>query len=169
MATMQMDQALANDMIGKAIAYCGEREFGGDAQKAEHALRQGRCDVCAIVSRCLVQEVGEYLGRTDRMVKAVYRVEPEDALPPPKTAAKTASRRAGINLVAWVDRKSAALVALGSTLENALAESLRTFDCRNSTPASYVMPIQLVDATEVTERRGYGAFVTDHHLHSTRV
>jgi Pyruvate phosphate dikinase, AMP/ATP-binding domain len=169
MATMQMDPALANDMIGKAIAYCGEREFAGDAQKAEHALRQGRCDMCAIVSRCLVQEVGEYLGRTDRMVKAVYRVEPEDALPPPKTAAKNTSRRAGINLVAWVDRKSAALVALGGTLENALADSMRTLDCKNSTPACYVMQIQLVDDKEVGERRGYGAFVNDHHLHSTRV
>jgi hypothetical protein len=63
--------------------------------------------------------------------------------------------------VAWVDRKSAALVSLGSTLENALAERLRAFECKNSTPACYVMQIQLVDDREVSERRGYGAFVNN--------
>ena len=132
----QTDQAVADDMLERAISYCGDMRFGGDAREATRALRQGRCDVCSIVSNRLVQEVGEYLGRTDRMVKCVYQVEPETSLMRAQPGAKSAaSRRAGINLVAWVDRKSAALVSLGSTLENALAECLRTFDCRNSTPA----------------------------------
>ena len=170
MATEQMDQALADEMIGRAIAYCGSTKFGGDAREAMLALRHGRCDVCSIVSNRLVQEVGEYLGQTDRMVKSVYWIEPENSLARPKPGSRLAGgRRAGINLVAWVDRKSAALVALGSTLENALAECLRDFDCKNSTPACYVMQIELVDDREVRDRRGYGVFVTDPYLRSTRV
>jgi hypothetical protein len=170
MAAPQMDQALANDMFEKAIAYCGESKFGGDTQEAMLALRQGRCDVCGILSSCLVQEVGEYLGRTDKMVKAVYQVEPETSLARKPTDSRPATgRRAGINLVAWVDHRSAALVALGSTLENALADRLRTFDCRNSTPACYVMQIQLVDDREVTERRGYGVFINNPYVRTTQV
>ena len=60
-------------------------------------------------------------------------------------------------------------MALGATLENGLAECLRTFDCKNSTPACYVMQIQLVDDKEVKERRGYGAFVNNPYLRSTPV
>ena len=110
-----VDRALANDLMERAIAYCGEKKFGGDTREAIEALRKGNCDVCGVLSSCLVQEVGEYLGSTDRMVKAVYQVEPESTLIREEPGVKPASsRRAGINLVAWVDRKSAALVALGS-------------------------------------------------------
>lgn len=168
--TEQPDQALANDMIGRAITHCGASRFDGDTQAAVLALHQGRCDVCSIVSSRLVQEVGEYLGQTDKMVKSVYLVEPENGLVRAQRGEPVATgRRAGINLVAWVDRKSAALVALGTTLENGLAESLRTFDCKNSTPACYVLQIQLVDDKEVRERRGYGTFVNNPYLRSTQV
>src|SRR5512146_2814420 len=104
MVTGQLDQALANHMLQKAIAYCGDRKFGGDAQEAERALRQGRCDICGLLCPCLIQEVGQYLGRTDRMIKAVYQVEPEAALARPQDGlSPSLNRRGGINLVAWVD------------------------------------------------------------------
>lgn len=168
--TGQIDQALANDMLQKAIAYCGDRKFGGDSQEAVLALRQGRCDICGLLCHSLIQEVGQYLGRTDKMIKAVYQVEAEAALARPQDGLRPSlTRRGGINLVAWVDRKSAALAALSGTVENALAESLRTFDCKNSTPACFVMQIQLVDEKDVKERRGYGAFVSSPYLRSTEV
>ncbi len=170
MLTGQLDPALANDIVERALELCGDRKFEGDAEAAARALRQGRCDVCGIMSNCLVQEVGEYLGRTDKMVKEVYKIEAEAALAGPQAADESkASAKGGINLVAWVDRKSAALVALGSTLENAVAGRLRTFECRNATPACYIMQIQLVDDKEVRERRGFGVFVDNPYLRSTRV
>ncbi len=170
MATGQLDQALANDMVEKALEYCGESKFSGDTEEAARALHQGRCDVCGILSSCLVQEVGEYLGRTDKVVKEVYQIEAESSLAGAQAGGGSKTlRKGGINLVAWVDRKSAALVALGGTLENALAERLRTFDCRNATPACYIMQIQLVDDKEVKERRGYGVFVDNPFLRSSRV
>ncbi len=170
MVMAQLDQALANDMVNKALEHCGQAKFGGDAEEAARALHQGRCDVCGILSGCLVQEVGEYLGRTDRMVKEVYQIQAEKSPAGAKADARsTPGHNGGINLVAWVDRKSAALVALGGTLEAGIAERLRSFDCKNSTPACYMMQIQLVDDREVRERRGYGAFVDNPYLRSTRV
>ncbi len=170
MASVQMDQALADTMVEKSIAYCAGKRFGGDIQQTLFALRQGRCDVCAILSGCLVKQVSEYLGRMDRMVKAVYQFEPESLLSQSGTGLKpSSSLKAGINLVAWVDRKSPALIALGSTLENVLTESRRKFGCQNATPACYVMDVQLVDDREVQERRGFGVIIKNIHLHATPV
>ena len=121
MATVQMDQALADEMVSQAIAYCAERKFNGDTQQTIAALCRGRCDICNILSNSLVEQVSEYLGRMDKMVKAVYRFEPQSWLLHPEPGLRqTANPKSGINLVAWVDRKSAALTALGTTLENVL-------------------------------------------------
>ncbi len=170
MAAVQMDQALADKMVEKSIAFCAEKRFGGDLQQTLFALRQGRCDVCAILSGCLIKQVSEYLGRMDRMVKAVYQFEPEGRLSPGGTGLRAdAGSKAGINLIAWVDRKSPALIALSSTLEGVLVESRRKFGCRNTTPACYVMDVQLVDDREVQERRGYGVVVNTAYLHANQV
>ncbi|MBI3737816.1 MAG: PEP/pyruvate-binding domain-containing protein [Chloroflexi bacterium] len=170
MATVQMDQALADEMVEKAVAYCAEKKFNSDTQQTVLALRQGRCDVCGVLSNCLVTQVCEYLGQMDRMVKAVYRFEPENTHlyreggTKPLVASKT-----GINLVAWVDRKSAALTALGNTLENVLAESRRKFGCQNAAPSCYVMDVELVDDEDVQERRGYGIVINNMYLRATQV
>jgi len=170
MATVQMDQALANEMVGKAIAYCADRKFSGDPEQTTIALRRGRCDVCTLLSDCLVQQISEYLGRMDKMVKAVYRFEPENFLLQKESAFKSASgQKTGINLVAWVDRKSPALSALGNTLESVLTESRKKFGCQNAMPACYVMDVQLVDDKDVQERRGYGVVINSMYLHATQI
>jgi hypothetical protein len=55
MATEQFEQTLANNMVEKALEYCGQTKFGGDAQEATHCS-SCRCDACGIVSYYLVQE-----------------------------------------------------------------------------------------------------------------
>ena len=69
MSTVQMDQALADQMVETAVAHCADRAFGGDRQQALLSLHQGRCDICKQLSTELVKQVGEYLGRMDRTVK----------------------------------------------------------------------------------------------------
>jgi pyruvate phosphate dikinase-like enzyme len=170
MTTLQMDQALADEMVEKAVAYCADRKFSGDTDETMLALHRGRCDICNALTDCLVREVSEYLGQMDKMVKAVYRFEPEDfLLQKAGTLKSTSGLKTGINLVAWVDRKSPALSALGSTLESVLAESRRKFGCQNAKPACYVMDIQLVDDKDVQERRGYGVVINNMYLHATQV
>ncbi len=170
MTTLQLDPALANQMVEKAVTFCAERRFNGDTQAATMALRQGRCDVCAYVSNSLVKQVGEYLGQMDRTVKAVFEFEPEHSSLRPHAGVTTASgRKKGINVVAWVDRKSAALTALGSTLETAISEARRRFGCANATPACYTLGIQMVDDRDVQDRRGFGVIVNSMYVRSVQV
>jgi len=179
MSSSQLDQALAGEMVREAVAFCAEKAFAGDSQQARQALQQGRCDVCGYVSSSLVRQVGEYLGQMDKTVKAVYQFEPEPTSARPQVVPsnqdwgtkgiKSSGIRTGINLVAWVDRKSAALNALGETVEAVLAESRRGLGCKNATPACYTLEVEMVDDKDVLERRGYGVVVNSMYMRSVPV
>ena len=170
MSTLPMDQATADEMVGRAVTYCADKKFSGDTEQTLTALRRGRCDICTMLSECLVQQVSEYLGRMDRMVKAVYRLEQENFVLKEEGGFKsTTGSRAGINLVSLVHRKTPALTALGNTLESALTESRKKIGCQSASPACYMMEVQLVDDRDVQERRGYGVVVDSAYLHATQV
>jgi hypothetical protein len=170
MSTVQLDQALVDQMADQAVNYCAGRMFGGDKQQALRSLQQGRCDVCGLLSTQLVKQVGEYLGQVDKKVKAVYEFEPEVASLRPKVGIRPGiGPKQGINLVTWVDRKSAALTALGSALEISLGESRRKLGCRNATPACYTLGIHMVDDIDVQERRGYGVVVNSTYIRTSKV
>jgi hypothetical protein len=167
---MEIDQALTDQMLERALTSCAEKKFSGDIQQTEEALRVGRCDVCSVLSDSLTRQVGECLGLVDRTVRAVYKYEPEHLTMRPLAGdIAQPNRKGGINLVAWVDRKSAALNALGNTLETLLTESRRKVSCRNAGPACYTLDIHLVDNKDIQERRGYGMVVNSTYVHSTPV
>ena len=92
MATVQFDQALADQMVERAIAFCADKKFNGDTQQAQLALRQGRCDVCGYLSNSLVRQVGEYLGQVDKTVKAVFEFEAEKSSVRPQIRGKSQRR-----------------------------------------------------------------------------
>jgi hypothetical protein len=167
---MPMDQALADQMVDKAVVYCAGKMFGGDKQLTLQSLQQGRCDVCGLVCDDLVKQVGEYLGQMDRTVKAVYEFEPEYASLRSRTGIRPAiGPNQGINLVAWVERKSAALSTLGCMLETSLTEGRRKIGCKNATPACFTLGIQVVDDKDIQERRGYAVVVNSTSIRSLRV
>ncbi len=168
MATIQIDQAIADQMVAEAVNYSATQYFTGDTQRTLQALKEGRCEVCGVLSDHLEKQVGEYLGHLDKTVKAVYSYGPERGSIHAQKEAQ-ASRRSGINLVAWVDRKSAALCTLSATLETVLAESQRKIGCKNATPACYTLDVQLVDDEDVMERRGYGVIVDSMLMRTTQV
>lgn len=165
MPSVQMDQALADKMLERAISFCSERKFGGNSEQVLLALRQGRCDICSQLTYSLIRQISEYLGQLDRTVKAVYAFEAENL----KTGdSATFRQKTGVNLVAWVDRKSAAFSALGATLETVLSKSRRKLSCPNATPACFTLDIQMVDDKDVQERRGYGLLVTQVYIRSVQ-
>ncbi len=167
MPTMQVDQALADRMLDKAIQMCADLKFHGDPKQTVQALQLGRCDICAKVSECLVCQVGEYLGKIDQTVKAVYQYKPEyTSLQPRSENLTVGGQPAGINLVAWVERKSAALNALAATLENALSDSRKRIHCKNAIPACYILDIQMIEDRDVQENRGYGMLVNSMFVRS---
>ncbi len=159
MSSMQLDQALADRMVEKAAASTAADLFAGNSQDVLQAIRQGRCDVCCHCSDRLVQLVGEYLGQMDKTVKAIYRYEPEYSLDPPQSGSADRTHKAGINLIAWVARKSAALQSLGATLETLLTESRLNVGCRKGSAACYTLDISMVDDRDIDENRGYGAII----------
>jgi hypothetical protein len=170
MVNSLINQNLADSMVSKAIAFCADKRFSGDREQTIDALRKGRCDVCDFLSYSLVRQISEYLGQIDRTVKAVYMFGPETApqsLRPGK--GKVRKRANGINLIAWVDRKTPALLALGATMENVIAASRRNIGCMNACDACYNLNIHMVDDQEANEGRGYGTIIRSMYVRSIQV
>jgi hypothetical protein len=170
MLNIQIDQALIDKMVEKALAECADLNFAGDTHRLRQAITQGHCEYCQQLNGCLARRVGEYLGRVDRTVKAIYLYEPVDAseeggfqlsLPAPPEG-----KFVGVNLIVWVERKSAALSALLETLEAALSASHLITHCADATPSCYALDVKLVSDLEVQESRGLGLLVKHHYLRS---
>jgi hypothetical protein len=105
----------------------------------------------------------------DKNVKAVYRYKSELSFHSSGESGMVSTTGVGINLVAWVERKSAALNALGSTLETVISNSRRKISCQKATPACFILDVQTVDDIDLIERRGYGVVVDSRYIRSTKV
>lgn len=171
MSALHIDQSLADRMVDDAIETCAVKVFSGDTNLTVEALCNGRCEVCALVTDQLARQVGAYLGEIDKTIRAIYRYDPEYTSIRQLGSERTGlSRRGGINLVTWVDRKSAAQSALGMMLETALSTSRqKIIKCHEASPACYTLDVQMVDSKDILERRGYGAVVNSMYVRSTQV
>jgi hypothetical protein len=170
MTTLQMDRALGDRIVEKAITHCADKKLSGDVHEAALALEHGRCDVCSFFVESLVSQVCQYVGEMDRTVRAIYKVEPEFAsLCPEAGDCASGGGRSGINLVAWVDRKSKALSSLSATLEAALGESRRRVGCRNASPACRTLGVQMIDDRDVQEWRGFALLANSTYARSILV
>ena len=170
MSTVQFDAANASRMLDEAVQACAVERFNGSLEQTRLALRQGRCETCRALKSHLVEQVGAWLGGMDRTVKAIYQFEPEITLVQPSTGSLRMPISPGsINLIAWVERKSAALAALCTALETVLAESRSQLGCRNATRACFTLDVAMVDDQDVQERRGYGMLVEARYLQTLPV
>lgn len=170
MLGMQIDQAFADNMVEQAIVECAEAHFAGDVRKMRQALLVGQCAHCRCISDSLVRQIGQYLVQVDKTVKAIYQYKPVEAPAPTQNKPHASSKEhTGINLVVWVDRKSAALNALIETLETVLSASQRKIGCVNATSDCFVLDIETVSDNDVQERRSLGLLVGDRFLESKQV
>ncbi len=115
----------------------------------------------------LAKGVGEFLGQTDATVKEVHTVETEYGCNPDQVLEDVEPLRSCLMLVIRVDRKTAALFSLISSLDQALVEKLRDLPGLGS--ISSILDAHLVDAQEVSERRGYGVLLTSLYAHRLQV
>ncbi len=109
MSTVQFDATIASRMLDEALDACAAERFNGSVEQTRLALHQGQCEVCRALKVHLVEQVGAWLGGMDRTVKAIYAFEPETS--PARSATgslRTPISPGSINLIAWVERKSAA-------------------------------------------------------------
>jgi hypothetical protein len=159
---VQIDQALTDKMVERAVEACAEEHFAGDARRMRRALLQGQCEHCSCLSGSLVHQIADYLGQVDRTVKAIYEYRPsfdDDLLSPFDQDRGALKEHTGINLVAWVERKSAALSALVESLEKALTLSQLKIGCVKAAPSCFTLDVQMVDDRDINERRGFGLLV----------
>jgi len=170
MADDHLEKSLADSLVFSAVTDYADQGYSGNTAQVLDMLRQGRCDICRVFTNHLVFHIVRYLSQVDKNLKAVVKYEPEPALLNPMAASHNlASKQSGINLIAWVDRKSAALSSLNATLESALCESRKKLGCPNAQPACFNLDIQMVDDREVSEGRGYGLVVNQPFLRSIGV
>jgi hypothetical protein len=167
MLGMQVDQSLTDKMLDEAIIESAEKLFSGDTKRMRNALLQGHCEHCAYVAASLVHQIGEYIGRVDRTVKAVYHYQPVNT--PGETLANNIQPYVGINLIVWVERKSAALSALLETLETVLKASQAKIGCAQASPGCFALDAKIVTDLEVQEKRGLGLFSESTFLQSMPV
>ncbi len=165
----RMDRSLAEQLISAAVAACAGQKYGGDSRQVLDALCQGRCDVCEAFRNHLAVQVGRYLGQIDQTIKAVIKYEPEMPSLVPHALTGGAGRYGGINLIAWVERKSAALIALSTALEAALADGRRGLGCPNAQPNCFTFDLQMTDDRDVFDARGLGLVVNRPFLRSTPI
>lgn len=161
--SVQIDQALTDKMVERAIAACADSHFAGDEHRVRQALIRGQCEHCICVANALVKEISAYLGQVAGSIKSIHQCEvldSEQALIPGSS---------GIHLIAWVERKSAALRALTDTLEKFLAESKRKLGCPKASPDCFTLDVEMVDDHDVQEGRGFGLLIRNAFVRSTMI
>ena len=173
---MELDPALADQMVSRAVAECAAAHFAGDERRPRLALLRGQCEHCECIQRSLVQSIAAYLGEVGGSVRAVYSVDLLDASEEAAGATSAGPPdegvhpgHSGIHIVVWVDRKSQALRSVGASLESALAASQRKLGCPLATDDCYRLDMEIVDDREVAEQRGFGLLVDRRNLQARPV
>ena len=115
----------------------------------------------------LAKGVGEFLGQMDATVKEVHMVEMEFGCNAEQVLEGIEPLHSCLTLVVRVDRKTAALSSLISSLDQALVDKLRDLPGFEST--SSFLDAHIVDEQEVLERRGFGALLTSLYAHRLKV
>ena len=161
---ISFDKSIVANMIEDALAFCAAKMGTETKEKALEAVLQGDCSVCGYVRYGLAQSLAQYLGSIDDTIKAVYNYEPEYA-----TNDEMAGLSFGIHLLAWVERKSAALNSIVAGLDAALMEERKRLLCPDATAECFSLDVKVADDDEVRRRRGYGALVNSIFVRPTKV
>lgn len=161
---MSFDKSIVANMIEEALAFSAAQTGTGTKEKALDRVLQGDCSVCGYMRYGLAKGLAQYLGSIDDTIKAIYVYEPEYA-----TNDDAVGLSFGINLLAWVARKSAALNSIVAGLGAALIEERKCLLCPEATAECFSLDVKVADDDEVRRRRGYGALVDSIFVRPTKV
>ena len=168
MSAMMFDNALVTSMVEEAIAFCAEKTGARNREEVVDAILKGDCAVCDYLKYSLAKKVGECLGSMDETVKAIYIYEPEYGVGADNHLDHDLGLNSGINLVAWVERKTAALSSIVASLNEALVEACKHLG-NSGNGLRYLLDVKLADDSEVASRLGYGALVHSIYVRPTEV
>ena len=158
----------ANDaaatMLEQALAYCVEKAHLAGRDAAVAGLVAGDAAITSYFHYSLAKQAAAYLGTWDQDVKAAYLFD-DDATP--EDVCFGEARRPLVHMIVWAERKTAALNALVSTLDRALAGQITAaFDLAGQ---EYILDVQTVDDAEVAARTGYGALLSSLQRHPLQI
>ncbi len=165
MAVITFDTAVVTSMMEDAIEFCARKTGLKDREQVLEAMRRGDCSICEYLRHGLIKGVAKYLGSVDDTIEAIYTYEPEYA-----TGTDYAiPASSGLNLIARVNRKSAALSSVVASVSAALAEEYRELGCPKANALCYELDVKVADDDEVQKRIGYGALINSFYVRPTEV
>lgn len=160
---------VAKAILQDALAFADSKSGLQDSGKSRLAIRDGDCAVCEYLRHGVAQAVAKYLGETDEAIKAVYAYQPEYATMSDALVDGQPRRSPGINLIAWVNRKTAALSSLLAMLGAAISEEFQLLGCPKGNALCGLLDVQLVDDADIVGRSGYGALVDSLYVRPMQV
>ncbi len=162
---MTFDTAVVTSMMEDALEFCARKTGLNDREQVLEAMHRGDCSVCEYLRHGLAKGVAEYLGSMDGTVEAIYTYEPEYTAgmgePVPVSP--------GLNLIARVSRKSAALSSVIASVSSALTEEYRHLGCPKANALCYGLDVKMTDDDEVQKRIGYGALINSLYVRPTEI
>ncbi len=169
MSTLTFDNAIVTNMVEEALAFCAEKTGLAKSDEVRDVLLTGDCCVCEYMLYALAQGVAGYLGSLDDTIQAIYTYEPEQATHVDEAIPPRPNLTPGLNLIARVSRKSAALSSVVASLRLALAEEYRQLGCPKANALCSEIDFRAVDEDEVEKRIGYGALLNSLYVRPVEI
>jgi len=155
----------AEAIMNQSMEFCAQKMRLGDYRGVLQKLQQRDVTACNYCQYSIAKQVGKALGALDQNVNAVYMVD-YDATPQDICFAAQGGLKL-IHLIVRVERKTSALQSLVEALDDALAQGYAKL--LGMDQLKHLLDIQLVDATDVKERIGYGAMLSSLYQRPIRV
>jgi hypothetical protein len=159
MTTSTFDAAVVKGIMQDALSFTAAKSGLAGGEQSQAAVRRGECAVCEYLRYGLALGVAKYLGSMDDAIKAVYTYDPEYATANDGVFDGGPRRSPGISLIAWANRKSAALSSVVGMLSAAIGEELKRLACPHGNALCMMLDVQVIDDSDVEARSGYGALV----------
>lgn len=169
MSAVMFGNAIVANVMNEALEFCAKKTGLKSKEAAREALRAGDCCACEYLRYALAQGVAEYLGSVDDSVLAIYIYEPEYATGGDDLITDQSNLSPGLNLIARVTRKNAALSSVVASVKSALAEEYRQLGCPKANARCGELDVKVADAEEVQKRIGYGALINSLHVRPIEV
>ena len=169
MSAVVFGNDVVTGVMDEALEFCAEKAGLKGKEAAREALHTGDCSVCEYLRYGLAKGVAKYLGAVDDTVQAIYTYEPEYATSGDEPTRDQSDLSLGLNLIARVTRKNAALSSVVASVSLALNEEFKQLGCPKASTLCCELDVKVADDEEVQRRIGYGALVNSLYVRPMEV